>query len=225
MKTAVLLLNIGTPAAPTRSAVRRYLHRFLMDARVVALPIWARVLLGYGFIVPFRAKRSLRAYQAIWQPEGSPLSVLSQALVDALGNQLGPLYCVKMGMRYGPVTIETVLAEWWAVHPPERLIIIPLFPQYAESTQGSSVACVMQWLAQQKVIPATHVLGDFFSDPDFIQVQAAHIAAHTPVQSIERWLISYHGLPHRALTVLGCDVVACERQGGGPPITEKIGRA
>lgn len=194
MRTGLLLLNLGTPDGPTTFAVGRYLRQFLMDKRVVNLPFWLRFLLVYGLILPTRTQRSKKAYQMIWTQQGSPLRVHSQALCEQLQQQLGEAFVVAIGMRYGNPSIQTALAR---LQKCEKLIILPLYPQYASASTGSSIEVVFKLLAQQRVIPDVRLISKFYYHPAFIQAQAELVRPY--VATHEHILFSYHGLPEQPL--------------------------
>ena len=128
----LLLVNLGTPDAPTTPAVRRYLRQFLSDPRVIDLPWPLRALLLYGSILPFRSGRSARAYQKVWTDEGSPLLVFGRDLARGVAQRLGGDVPVELGMRYGSPSIESALSRLRA-EPLERIVVLPLFPQYSSA--------------------------------------------------------------------------------------------
>ena len=143
-KVGVLLINVGTPDAPDVPAVRRYLREFLSDRYVISLPYLARMLLLYGVILPFRPKRSAKAYQAVWTEQGSPLRVYSQQCADTLQQVLGDGYRVVLGMRYG----QPSLSEAVNALPVDcnEVVVVPLFPQYAQATTKTSVLAARKLL-------------------------------------------------------------------------------
>lgn len=200
--TGVLLINLGTPDAPTTPAVRRYLREFLMDKRVIDLPYFIRALLVYGLILPFRPKKTAKAYQAIWTGAGSPLLYWSLAAQEALAEKLGSTYQVVLGMRYGNPSISSALH---ALKDCQKIIVIPLYPQYASSTTGSSMEAVMDVLKHWDALPELHILKDFYQDSDFIRAQAERIEPF--IENHEHIVFSYHGLPERHLERLGCKPV------------------
>jgi len=195
----VLLLQLGTPEHPTRRAVRRYLAKFLADKRVIDLPWLPRYILLYGFILPFRSRRTTKAYQAIWRDEGSPLLIHSQSLTTALGHALGPNYTVALGMRYSEPSISAALDT---LKDCTTLTVLPLYPQYAEASTGSALAETLLILSKKAVIPSLRLIPSFYDHPDFIQATAARIKPY--LKTHEHLLISYHGLPTRQLTKVGC---------------------
>ncbi len=136
-KTAVLLINLGTPDSPSVPHVRSYLSQFLNDPRVIDIPWLARKLLVNVIIVPFRAPKSAAVYRQLWTPEGSPLLLLSQKAADLLQQQLPENYRVYLAMRYKNPSIPDVLAAI-AKEQYDRIIVLPMFPQYASATTGSA---------------------------------------------------------------------------------------
>lgn len=195
-RTGVLLVNLGTPAAPEPAAVRRYLAAFLSDPRVLDLPALARWLLLHAVILRVRPRRSAQAYQKIWGPEGSPLLVHGRALQEALGKALGDSFCVELGMRYGAPSIAEAFARLEALGV-ARIVALPLFPQFASSSGGSAAEAVLRIAASRRNVPAIAVLGEFFDDPGFLgaweSVAAPELAAFAP----DHVLFSHHGLPER----------------------------
>lgn len=192
----VLLINLGTPQAPTKRAVSQYLREFLTDPRVIELPYILRKLLVDGIIIPTRAKKSAHAYCAIWQDAGSPLLVHSKHLQSSLQQSLGAQYTVVLGMRYGSPSITTALQELYA-QKVRKIIVIPLFPQYASATNGSAIAAVMQYIAKQKEIIPFTVLTDFHDVKAYVAAQAEIIRPF--INESNFLLMSYHGLPRRQL--------------------------
>ena len=135
-KTAVLLANLGTPKAPRRAPVARFLREFLSDPRVVDLPRYLWLPLLYLIIIPLRAGRSAAAYRKIWWPEGSPLLVLTQRLCDQLVLKLGGKAVTDIGMRYGEPSIHRAL-DRFRQSGVCRLLVLPLYPQFSGSTTSS----------------------------------------------------------------------------------------
>ena len=154
-KTGVLLINLGTPDAPTPAALRRYLAEFLSDPRVVEIPrlIWWLIL--HGIILRFRPAKSAHAYEQIWTEHGSPLLLTTELLAEKLHNrlqqQLGEHIRVDLAMRYGHPAVQTVMEKMQSADV-RRLLVIPLYPQYAASSTASAcdaVFAVMQRLRWQ----------------------------------------------------------------------------
>src|SRR5262245_50154754 len=193
-KTGVLLINLGTPAAPRTPEVRRYLREFLSDPRVIDIAAPLRFLLVNAVIAPFRAPRSARAYAKIWSARGSPLLVNGLDLRDRLRETLG--VPVELAMRYGEPSLAAGL-EALASAGCERLLLAPLYPQYASSSTGSSLEEAFARAALHWSMPNIDALLAFYGDARFLDAVAAIgrpvLAEFRP----EHVLFSYHGLPER----------------------------
>jgi len=192
----LLLINLGTPDAPTPRAVRRYLREFLTDPRVIDLDPVARALLVYLIILPLRPRKSAAAYAKIWTDRGSPLLFHGQELTKAVQTKLGDAWRVELGMRYGSPSIAGALGKLRAAGA-ERLVVLPLYPQYASSSTGSSLEAVYRALAPLEVVPAVSVVEPFWDEPAFLD---AFTAVAAPVLADTRpghVLFSFHGLPAR----------------------------
>jgi len=199
MRVGVLCIQLGTPDAPTPEALRPYLKQFLSDARVLDVPAWQRWLLLNFAILPFRPKRSAHAYAQVWQPEGSPLAVNSQAFAKALQARLpAEEYHVVLAMRYGANdmahAVEKLLSE-----PLRELVILPMFPQYASATIGSCLEEAYQLLAKRWNIPPVRVIPPFFQEPGFIQTLVDKILPALQEVKPDRIVFSFHGLPERQI--------------------------
>jgi ferrochelatase len=194
--TGLLLVNLGTPRAPTTGAVRRYLREFLGDPRVIDLPGPLRWLLVNAIIAPFRAPKSAALYRNIWSTDGSPLLVHGVALRDALRERLGGDWRVELGMRYGEPSLGDAFAALVA-HGCARIVVLPLYPQYASSTTGSTLERVFAIAGAQGNVPAIETIGAFYDDPGFIEAQAALARPRLASFRPDHVLLSYHGLPER----------------------------
>lgn len=186
----ILLVNLGTPDAPTTPAVRRYLRQFLSDPMVIDIHPVARWLLVNLAIAPFRSPKSAKAYKKVWMREGSPLLVHTQALGQKVSEKLGPGYAVSIGMRYGQPSIASGL-EGLIKAGATEIRVLPLFPQYAASSTGSAVAEVLKRGIPIKILPP------FFRHSGFIE---AFARVGEPVLERVRpdhVLFSFHGLPER----------------------------
>ena len=157
-RTGALLINLGTPAAPDVRSVRRFLREFLSDPRVLDLPRLPRWLLLYGAILPFRPRTSARAYRQIWLPEGSPLLVHGRALRDGVAKALGDGYSVKLAMRYQAPSIAAALDEF-AVEDVDRIVAIPLFPQYSSAATGAALEALYAAAASRWNAPVVEARG------------------------------------------------------------------
>lgn len=192
------MTNIGSPDEPTPKAVRRYLKKFLSDGRVVDIPsfIWYPIL--YGFILPFRSKKSASLYQKIWTTQGSPLTVLTSKLAEKLQQQLNAP--VALGMHYGNPSIEHALENLRAQQV-NKLIILPLYPQYSATTTAATFDFVANHLAGWKNIPALQFIHDYSSQPEYINAISKSIQQCWQTQGkAQHLLFSFHGIPKRGIT-------------------------
>jgi len=210
-KTGLLLINLGTPDEPTTPAVRRYLREFLSDPRVIDINAVGRSLLLNLVILPFRPKRSAHAYQAIWDPErGSPLMYHSRDLAAGVAAALGESWHVELAMRYGNPSIPAALAALDAAAV-ERIVVLPLFPQYASSSTGTAVARVLGLAARATNVPALDVIPAFHADPGFLDAFAAVARPH--VADVDHVLFSFHGLPEHHMAASDRSGTHCLRDG------------
>ncbi len=197
--SAVLLVNLGTPAAPNASALRRYLREFLSDRRVVELPrlFWYPVL--YGVILPLRAPRSATAYRKIWNERGSPLRFLSEDLAEGLRARLAGRAEVVLAMRYGQPNVATRLRAL-RQRGLRRLLVLPLYPQYSGTTTASVFDAVMAELGQWRRWPQVHLIDAYAQDEAWIEAVAASIRKHREAQSEPGHLLfSFHGIPRECV--------------------------
>ncbi len=195
-RTGVLLVNLGTPASPAVADVRRYLREFLSDPRVIDVPAPVRWLLLHFTILPFRPRRSARAYAQVWSEDGSPLLVHGRALRDGVASVLGDAFRVELGMRYGQPSIRSALARLAAADL-ERLVVVPLFPQHSEAATVSAVEKTREELRRVGFSRPVEVCGAFCDDPGFVAAWAAVAAAPLAAFGPDRVLMSFHGLPER----------------------------
>jgi ferrochelatase len=196
--TGLLLCNLGTPDQPSPGAVRRYLRQFLGDPRVLDLHPVGRWALLNLVILPWRPRRSAAAYRKIWTARGSPLLGHSQDLVAAVRERLGPRWMVELGMRYQNPSLASALDKLRKAGV-DRIVVFPLFPQYAASTTGSTVAEVLRLAGKPWAPPSLSVVEPFYDHPDFISAFAAQGAALLDDEKPEHVLFSFHGLPRRHL--------------------------
>lgn len=195
-RTALLLVNLGTPDAPTAAAVRRYLAQFLHDHRVVELTRWLWCPLLHFVILPLRSPRVARKYASVWTAAGSPLLAHSRELAEALQAQL-PEFEVRLAMRYGNPGIPDVLRELHA-RGLQRLLVLPLYPQYSASTVASVHDAVMAELSTWRRTPELRLVNDYHLDEAWIDALAASVQNHWDLHGRgERLLLSFHGLPQR----------------------------
>ena len=194
-----MLVNLGTPDAPTASAVRRYLREFLSDPRVVQVPriVWWPIL--YLLVLPFRPAKSARKYAAIWRPEGSPLRIYTerqaQLLRGYLGQKLGKVVPVVAAMRYGKPSIAKGLAEL-KERGCDRILVIPLYPQFAGSTTGSTEDALAKRLRRWKPAPAVKVVKDFHDHIAYAKAIARNVNEYwMKTGRPDRLVMSFHGIP------------------------------
>lgn len=192
----VLLVNLGTPDAPTAAAVRRYLAQFLADRRVVDLhpALWLPVL--RGAIVPLRAPRVAANYRKVWiEGRGSPLRVHSQALADAVQARL-PACAVALAMRYGQPALGATLRAL-RERGLQRLLVLPLYPQYSATTTAAVFDALAREFAAWSDVPAVRFVHDYHDEPDWLDAVAASIHAQRGPASGDKLLLSFHGIPER----------------------------
>jgi ferrochelatase len=211
-RPGLLLVNLGTPKAPTAAEVRPYLREFLTDGRVIDIPTPFRWALVNGVIAPFRAPKSAEAYEAIWSNEGSPLLVISESLAAKVQAQL-PGVEVALAMRYGEPSIPAQLERMRAAGV-DHLVVFPLYPQYSSAANGSTLERVMEIVAEWWAVPTLSFVPPFYDDPAFLD---AAIAAGKPTHDAfapDHVLFSFHGLPERHVEKCDPTGAYCNKQDG-----------
>ena len=199
--TGVLITNLGTPAAPTTTAVRRYLAEFLSDPRVVERSRWLWLPILHAVILRLRPRRSAAAYREVWTEEGSPLLVNARrqaaALEGALARHWQGNIKVALGMRYGEPSIAAALktlGEWGA----RRVLVLPLYPQYSATTTASTYDALFEALSAERCVPDLRIVSRYHDHPGYIDALAASVVAAREQNSHHgRLLLSFHGLPRR----------------------------
>jgi len=197
-KIGVALINLGTPDSTKVSDVRKYLREFLMDERVIDVPFLTRFLLVNLIIAPFRAPKSAKVYREVWTEKGSPIKVYGEEITRLLQDALGDEYLVSLGMRYQNPTLESCLNSL-KDKGLEKIIVVPLFPQYASATTGSVHQKVMKIVRQWRIIPEMVMVQSFFDHPQFIEAFAQIGKKYIEEHPYDHYLFSYHGLPERQL--------------------------
>lgn len=194
MKKGILLVNLGSPDSPEPQDVKKYLGEFLMDERVIDVPLWARTLLVKGIILNTRPKASAAAYKKIWWEEGSPLIVISERLQDKVQKQVD--VPVGLAMRYGSMSIEKGLQEL-VDKGVEDILLIPLYPQFAMATTETIVVLAEE--IQKAKFPNLKIesLPAFYNNPDYIEVLSNSIKKYLEGKDFEHLLFSFHGVPER----------------------------
>lgn len=194
-KTAVLLINLGTPDSPSVSDVRKYLFQFLNDPRVIDIPWLLRAILVNLIIVPFRAPKSAKIYKELWTKDGSPLLLHGKHVTQKLQEKLAQKADVFFAMRYQNPSIDNVLEEIRKKNY-SKIIVIPLYPQYASSSTGSTLEKVMQVVSKWWVIPEITLVSQYYDEVGYIDAFAERGKKHME-DRYEHVLFSYHGLPVR----------------------------
>lgn len=196
----VLLVNLGTPDAPTPAAVRRYLAEFLMDPRVVEIPklVWWPIL--HGIILRTRPAKSARAYQQVWTDAGSPLAAITAAQAAALQARLGDGARVDWAMRYGNPAMAGQL-QAMKDQGCDRVLIAPLYPQYSGATTASVIDALGAGLKEMRWQPAVRTLPPYYDDELHIEALKADISRQLSALTFkpEALLLSFHGMPERTL--------------------------
>lgn len=195
-RTGVLILNLGTPDAPTPGAVGRYLREFLGDGRVIDIPYIPRKILVNGIIAPTRKFKSSAEYKKVWTEKGSPLLLYTEELLEKLKARFeGEDVTVEMAMRYQSPSMDDVLAKMQKANY-DKLVIVPLYPQYASATTGSTIQKAMEIISKWYVIPEVSMVSQFYDDPRYIDT-IVEVAKPFDLKSYDHILFSYHGLPER----------------------------
>ena len=195
MNKAVLLVNLGSPASPSVSDVRRYLREFLMDGRVLDVNWFVRFCIVNFAILPSRPKQSAHAYQYVWTPEGSPLIVISRKLQTLLKQRVS--LPVELAMRYQSPSIHEAILNL-SRNGANEVFLIPLFPHYAMSSYETAVERVKEIAAKVAPQMRIHVQPPYYDQPDYM---AALVASAQPylAKGYDHLLFSFHGLPERQL--------------------------
>ena len=220
----ILMVNLGTPDAPTPKAVRRYLAEFLWDPRVIEVPrpIWWLIL--HGVILRIRPRRSAEAYAKVWTDRGSPLMDWSvrqrKALQKELDSTLAAPVHVALGMRYGKPSVAAALEELRAKKV-RRLLVLPMYPQYSATTTATVFDAVSDALKRWRWIPELRFVSEYAGEPGYIAALAASVREHWATHGRgEHLLMSFHGVPRRYL--LAGDPYHCQCQKTGRLVAEAL---
>ncbi len=201
-RTAVLLVNLGTPDAPTAAALRRYLAEFLSDPRVVEIPRLPWWLILHGAILRLRPAKSAAKYASIWTADGSPLAVWTRRQADGVAialEALGHDVIVEHAMRYGNPSIASVL-DSLRQRGATRLLVLPLYPQYAAATTASVADSVMEWARSARRMPEFRFVHAYHDDPGYIAALVTSVQMHWLANGrAQKLVMSFHGLPYRSL--------------------------
>ena len=224
-RTGILLINLGTPEAPTAAALRPYLKEFLSDPRVVEIPrlIWWLIL--NGIILNTRPKKSAAKYAAIWTKDGSPLKVhtakQAKLLKGWIGEKIASPFRVEYAMRYGQPAITATLARMKA-DGCDRILLLPLYPQYAASSTATAFDAAFTWLKKIRNQPALRCVRSYHDHPAYIQALVANIRDYWQIHGRpDVFLISFHGVPRYTLDK--GDPYHCECRKTARLLTEALG--
>ena len=193
--TGVLLVNLGTPDSPKVSDVRKYLTEFLNDPRVIDIPWLLRKILVNLIIVPFRASKSAAIYRKLWTKDGSPLLLFGEELKEKVQAELGDEVHVEFAMRYQSPSLDSALERMQKMNF-AKIIVLPLYPQYASSSTGSTIQKVLEIVSKWWVIPEVSIINQFHDDEQYLDAVVERAKQYN-MDDYEHVLFSYHGLPER----------------------------
>lgn len=224
-RTGILIINLGTPSAPTPKALRRYLKQFLSDPRVVEIPrpIWWLIL--HGFILRTRPAKSAEKYAAIWTREGSPLRIHTEKqatlLRGYLGDRIRTPIAVAWAMRYGEPSIDSAIEDLRNAGS-DRILVLPLYPQYSSSTTASAFDAVFRAVGKMRNMPALRVVKHYHDHPAYISALARQVSEYWMANGRPAKLVmSFHGVPR--FTLDKGDPYHCECQKTGRLLAEELG--
>lgn len=225
LKVGILLANLGTPDAPTAKALRPYLRQFLSDRRIVEIPrlIWWLIL--NGIILVIRPKKSAEKYASVWSSEGSPLMVHAKKqtllLRGFLAQKINAPFKVELGMSYGNPSMASAIEKLKAQHC-DRILVFPLYPQYAASSTASALDAVWRTLLKTRNVPAIRTIKHYHDHPAYIEALAQSVCEHWRINGKPSKLImSFHGVPKFHL--LKGDMYHCECHKTGRLLAEALG--
>ncbi len=225
VKTAVLLCNLGTPDAPTTSALRSYLREFLSDPRVVEIPKFIWMIILHGIILRIRPAKSAKLYESIWTENGSPLLAISKSqqlkVAKQIQQQYGDEVEVAIAMRYGNPGITQAL-RGFQQQGINKIVVLPLYPQYAGPTTGSTFDAISKEIQSWRWVPSLHFIASYHDNAGYIEALANSITDHFKAHGKpEKLLFSYHGMPKLFHT--NGDPYYCFCQKTTRLVTEKLG--
>lgn len=225
-RVGVLLVNLGTPADPSPASVRRYLAEFLWDPRIIEAPraLWWLVL--HGIILRTRPRKSAHAYQKIWTADGSPLLVesrrLTEGVAERLHSQFGESVTVDLAMTYGEPSIKSALEHFRAQNV-QRLLVLPLYPQYSSTTTGSIFELVTRELGRWRWMPELRFVNQYWQSDRYVSALAESIASHWQTHGRKHLLFSFHSIPKRYF--LAGDPYHCFCHGTARAVARQLGLA
>ncbi|MBE0538280.1 MAG: ferrochelatase [Ignavibacterium sp.] len=206
-KACVLLINLGTPDSPSVKDVRKYLFEFLNDPRVIDINPIGRFFLVNFIIVPFRAPKSAKIYKELWTDKGSPIMIYGESVKKNLQKELGNDFEVELAMRYKNPSLDEVCARM-EKKGYEKIIILPLFPQYASASTGSAIEKAMKLISQWWVIPEIKIISQFYDDENYLNCVIEQSKKYN-LRDYDHILFSYHGLPVRQVDKVYSDGNPC----------------
>lgn len=200
-RVAVLLVNLGTPAAPTADAVRDYLAEFLSDPRVVELPRWLWWPILHGYILRTRPRTSAEAYAKVWRDDGSPLLALSERLAKAVGSEISrrsnARVATALAMTYGAPSLDDVIPKL-AESGVRRLLVLPLFPQYSATSTGAALDAVARVMQTLRWPPELRTINDYHDDAGYLAALVGSVQTHWARNGRgDKLLLSFHGIPQK----------------------------
>ena len=216
-KTGVLLINLGTPDSPSVKDVRKYLFEFLNDPRVIDISPIARFFLVNFIIVPFRAPKSAKIYKKLWTGQGSPILIYGKAVQEKLQDELGVNYGVELVMRYQNPNLDDVVREMEKKNY-NKIIIIPMFPQYASASTGSAIEKAMKLISKWWIIPEIKIISQFYDNEGYLNTIIEQ-AKKYKLNDYDHVLFSYHGLPVRQVDKVYSNGRLCEEHNCETEIT------
>ena len=208
MKTCVLLINLGTPDSPSVKDVRKYLFEFLNDPRVIDINPIGRFFLVNFIIVPFRAPKSAKIYKELWTKDGSPIMIYGESVKAKLQKELGNDFEVELAMRYQNPGLDEVCARM-EKRGYEKIIVVPLFPQYASASTGSAIDKAMKLISKWWVIPELKIISQFYDNEDYLNCVIEQSKKYN-FNDYDHILFSYHGLPVRQVDKVYSDGKPCD---------------
>tara|TARA_R110000787_G_scaffold42983_40_gene105462 strand:- start:3262 stop:4356 length:1095 start_codon:yes stop_codon:yes gene_type:complete len=198
-RIGVMLVNLGTPAAPEAAAIRRYLKQFLSDPRVVELPRWLWKPILHGFILPFRPRKLVEAYSKVWGEDGSPLLSISKQQVEALQAALGETVVVDLAMTYGEPSVQSSLERLQALGA-QKILFLPMYPQYSGTTTAAAFDALAVAMRKQRWIPEIRTINCYHDHDRYIEALADSVNEHWQARGrADHFLISFHSIPRKYL--------------------------
>ncbi len=206
-KTCVLLINLGTPDSPSTGDVRKYLSEFLNDPRVIDINPVARYFLVNFIIVPFRAPKSAKIYRELWTAQGSPIAIYGNSVKAKLQAELGEEFDVELAMRYQNPGLDEVCGRM-EKRGYKKIIVIPLFPQYASASSGSAIDKTIKLVSNWWVIPEIKIISQFYDNEEYLDCVIERSKQYD-LDDYDHILFSYHGLPVRQVDKVYSDGKPC----------------